>query len=121
MVGTPSDDAHWALVFLVVDDALGVVDGEVILFLRCGSSDVLSGRLVRFVLSFLFGLELLCFSWDGFSILVGRLVGSGFSFRLGRSALPGLMWIAWSCLCFPRKRVRCNLQHREDGEEGVKD
>jgi len=76
MVGTPSDDAHWALVFLVVDDALGVVDGEVILFLRCGSSDVLSGRLVRFVLSFLLGLELLCFSWDGFSILVG----SGFSF-----------------------------------------
>ena len=42
----------------------------------------------RFVLCFLLGLELLCFPWDGFYICVDGLVGGGFSFRLGRSALP---------------------------------
>ena len=128
MVGAPSDEALRALVLLAVDDAPGVVDGEVILVLRAFSGvdggndvDLSEDSWSRFVLYFLLGLELLCFSWDGFYIHVDGLVGGGFSFRLGRSALPGLMWIAWSCLCFPRKRVRCDLQHREDGEEGVKD
>ena len=95
MVGAPSDEALRALVLLAVDDAPGVVDGEVILVLRAfsgvdGGNDVDSSEdsWSRFVLCFLLGLELLCFPWDGFYIRVDGLVGGGFSFRLGRSALP---------------------------------
>jgi hypothetical protein len=84
-----------ALVLLAIDDAPGVVDGEVILVLRAfsgadGGNDVDSPEdsWSRFVLCFLLGLELLCFPWDGFYIRVDGLVGGGFSFRLGRSGLP---------------------------------
>ena len=95
VVGAPSDEALRALVLLAVDDAPGVVDGEVILVVQAfsgvdGGNDVDSSEdsWSRFVLCFLLGLELLCFPWDGFYICVDGLVGGGFSFRLGRSALP---------------------------------
>ena len=85
MVGAPSDEALRALVLLAVDDAPGILNGEVILVLRAfsgvdGGKDVDSSEdsWSRFVLCFLLGLELLCFPWDGFYIRVDGLVGGGF-------------------------------------------